>query len=228
MAFINSGSGPEILNAGELSDSLMGEALREPFSKFIMPLFGGMRHRVLFLTKGDYVKHILENDWQDNLILSWTLNAGPVSERWELGAPGPKQRLEALRRVWEAGYEVRIRIDPQVPIPGWEGEYKRLVDEVFSVVLPERITLGTLRGLGSTLASVKDESWTVYLHEQSGWGKKMSFQTRLTLYTSLIEYLRERHDFWKIGVCKETLALWRKLGELFDMDYRNITCNCVD
>ncbi|MFQ6077079.1 MAG: radical SAM protein [Candidatus Bathyarchaeia archaeon] len=170
LAFISSDSEPEILNAGELCDSLMGERFREPFSKFIMPLFEGTKHRVLFLTKGDYVRHFLENDWQRNLILSWTLNAEPVSNRWEVGAPDLMKRLEAMRRVWEAGYEVRIRIDPEVPIDGWEEEYKHLIDEIFKVILPERITLGTLRGLASTLASVKDKSWTIYLHDQSGWG----------------------------------------------------------
>ncbi len=226
LAFVNSRSEFEILNTGELCDSLMGEGLPEPFSEFIMPMFKGRKHKVLFLTKGDNVRHFLENDWRENAVLSWTFNAESVSRRWEVGAPEPRRRLEAAEKAYEAGYEVRVRIDPIVPINGWEEDYKRLIDSTFKVLRPERITLGTLRGLVSTLSSVKDRSWTVYLDEWSGWGKKMIFQERFKAYVTLLEYLREKYSFSKVGVCKDTLRMWGALEGL-GLDWRRIHCNCI-
>jgi len=118
-AFIGSKSPPEILNAGELSDSLMQER-GDPWSSFIQPIFQGSRHKVLHLTKDVAVQNFLKNDWQDNAILSWTVNEPEVSRTWEKLAPEPISRLEAAGKVSEAGHKVRLRIDPIVPIMDYQ------------------------------------------------------------------------------------------------------------
>ncbi len=68
--FLNSGSLPEILNTGELCDSLMTEKTPEPFSEFVMPKVLGCKHKLLFVTKGTYVEHFLKNEWQSNALIS--------------------------------------------------------------------------------------------------------------------------------------------------------------
>lgn len=213
----------EILNTGELSDSLMGETQDPPFSKWLMNYMNGSRHKVMFLTKGTYVKNFLDNEWQKNAILSWSLNAEKVAKRWEHLTPSPKDRIKAAELCARADYEVRIRIDPMVSVEGWREEYRELIDSVFSKFRPERITLGCLRGLASTIREARDKSWIKYLDEGSGWGKKPNFERRLAMYGFVISYLDEQYDFHKIGICKDTMALWRKLN----MDFRRITCNCV-
>jgi len=217
---------PTILNAGELCDSLMGESSAEPFSEFIMPLFKGTRHRVLFLTKGVNVGHFLEHpEFAENAILSWTLNASPVAERWERLAPRVEDRIRAAREVHEAGYEVRIRIDPIVPVPEyWKGgEYIRLIDLFFENLRPERITLGSLRGLRSTINNVKDRSWLEYLSEYSGWGMRPRHEIRLGMYSTLMKHLKMSYGFERVGLCKETLRIWRELG----LDWKRNCCNCL-
>ena len=223
--FLDSESPPEVLNAGELCDSLMSEQAEEPFSEFIMPKVLGTRHKLLFVTKGTHVEHFLKNEWQGNAIVSWTVNADPVAKRWELGAPTVKERLKAARSVMDAGYEVRLRIDPMVPVPGWEDSYGGLLDEVFDHVWPERITLGTLRGLASTLAMSVDKSWAVYLSENSGWGKKPAFELRKQLYKALVDGLRDR-GFERVGICKETLRIWEYLRQL-GLQRDRMVCNCL-
>ena len=223
-AFLRLDIPPEILNSGELSDSLMGESLDPPFSKWLMSYMNGSRHKVMFLTKGLQVKNFLENEWQKNVILSWSLNGLKVAKRWEHLAPNPIERLESAKKVAEAGYEVRLRIDPIVMIDGWKADYAKLIDEMFKRLGPqvERITLGCLRGLSSTIRNVKDRSWIRFLDESSSWGRKPSFEKRLAMYQSIIEYLMS-YGFNKIGICKDTIAMWQKLN----MDFQNITCNCV-
>ena len=223
--FLNSGSSPEILNTGELCDSLMTEQTSEPFSEFIIPKVLGSRHRLLFVTKGVHVEHFLKNEWQKNAILSWSINADPVAKQWERGAPPVEERLKAAQSIMGAGYEVRIRIDPVVPILGWEESYRRFIDQVFDHLWPERITLGTLRGLASTLAMSVDKSWFVYLSEYSNWGKKTAFELRSRLYEVLVDSLRN-HRFEKIGVCKETLKMWRYLSQL-GLQRKPMMCNCL-
>lgn len=221
--FINSNSPPEILNSGELSDSLMGEALKEPWSVFIQEIFRGTKHKVLHLTKGTYVRNFLRNDWQKNAILSWTINEPSVSKKWEVLAPDPIQRLQACKKVSEAGYEARLRIDPIVPVKEYQVKYRQLIDEIFRRLWPERITLGTLRGLRSTLGRTRNHSWKNYLQESSNWGKKPAFEVRYEMYRNLIKYLKNEYDFVRVGICKETLGLWKTLQLRFD----EIHCNCI-
>lgn len=223
IAFLRLDIPAEILNAGELSDSLMAESLDPPFSKWLMGYMNGSRHKVLFLSKGTQVKNFLENEWQKNVILSWSINAEKVAKRWEHLAPSPIERIKVAQQVYEADYEVRLRIDPIISVSRWTAGYASLIDEVFKRLQPERFTLGCLRGLSSTIRNVKDRSWLKYLDENSSWGKKPSFEKRFAMYNFVISYLNKEYGFKKIGICKDTIALWRSLN----MDFKKTMCNCI-
>ena len=214
---------PEILNAGEIADSLMHENNKLPFSKFIIPIFENQKiHKVLFLTKSANVKNLLEIESHNQVIISFSLNAISVADRWEK-APSVLKRIDAAKKVYDAGYEVRIRIDPMVPIENWEEHYSKLLDILFAHFAPERITLGSLRGLQSTINGCTDKSWVKYLKESSNWGKKIDFETRTKMYSSLINQLKTIYSFSNVALCKETLEMWDALN----CDYKNIKCNCL-
>lgn len=222
--FLNEVKEPEILNTGELADSLMMENGINAFSKFIIQLFEQQnKHKVLFVTKSNNIKHLLEIKSHNQAIVSFTFNALPVAELWEKKAPKVLDRIKAAEELVKSGYEVRIRIDPMVPIENWENLYQDLIDKIFSRFRPERITFGSLRGLQSTINGTKDTSWVHYLKETSNWGKKIDFTTRLKMYSRIIDYLNKKYGYNKIALCKETKAMWQKLG----MDYKNIKCNCI-
>jgi spore photoproduct lyase len=223
-AFLNKVKIPEILNTGEIADSLMAENSKFAFSKIIVPMFEKQnKHKVLFLTKSNNIRNFLEINPHNQVIMSFSLNALPVAKKWEKKAPTVKKRIEAAKKLSDLGYEIRIRIDPMVPINNWEKHYKDLLDLMFADFVPERITFGSLRGLQSTLNVTKDNSWKIYLKETSNWGKKVEFSVRFDMYSNLISYLRKKWDYNKIALCKETKAMWAKLG----MDYKKIKCNCI-
>lgn len=214
---------PEILNTGEIADSLMHEHTEVPFSKFIIPIFERQSlHKVLFLTKSSNVKNLLEIEPHNQAIISFSLNAMPVAEKWEK-APPVLKRIEAAKKVFDAGYEIRIRIDPMVPIENWQRCYLELLEIIFGNFTPERITLGSLRGLQSTINGCTDKTWVRYLKESSNWGKKIDFKTRYVMYATLIQELKTSYNFDKVALCKETVQMWNALK----MDYKKIKCNCI-
>ena len=222
--FLSEITTPEILNTGEIADSLMWEGSSQPFSKFIIPMFEQQnRHKVLFVSKSDNIRNLLEINPHNQAIVSFSLNADEAAKRWENRAPSVARRIEAAQKLSEAGYEVRIRIDPMVPIPDWDKHYTDLVDQVFAKFIPTRITLGSLRGLQSTINGATDKSWQEYLTERSNWGKKVEFNTRHKMYATIISQLKQNYDYQQVALCKETVAMWAKLG----MDYKRIKCNCV-
>lgn len=222
--FLKEAAIPEILNTGELADSLMWEGSNKPFSKYIIPMFEEQdKHKILFVTKSDNIRNLLEINPHNQAIISFSLNADEVAQRWEKRAPSISNRVEAARKLSEAGYEVRIRIDPLVPVPDWEWQYASLVDHIFTKFTPSRITLGSLRGLQSTLNGSTDKSWQQYLTDRSNWGKKIEFNARYKMYSTIINMLKEKYEYGEIALCKETLEMWSKLR----MDYEKIRCNCV-
>lgn len=226
-AFFDSVPSPEVLNTGELCDSLMWENGRHSFTRRVLPLFEEQdKHKVLFLTKSTYTNNLLDQPHNGQSIVSFTLNAYDVSKTWEKDAPSSKERIEAAKKVYDEGYTTRIRIDPIVPIEDWEKKYKVLIDDIFTNLTPERITLGSLRGLQSTLNSVKnrkDNTWIKYLSERSNWGKKIDEGIRYNAYSTIINYLKDEYSYNSIAMCKETVAMWDRLR----MDYKKITCNCI-
>ncbi len=221
--FLNNGSLPEVLNSGELCDSLLSENSIDPFSRFIIPMFEAQKkHKVLFLTKSNKVENLTKIEEHKNVIVSFSMNAPAVSKKWEK-APRVEDRIGAAKKVSDAGYETRIRIDPMVPVFEWDKHYLGLVDMIFEQFIPERITLGSLRGLQSTINNSKDRTWVKFLSEKSNWGKKIDFDHRYEMYSKLIDYLKNIYSYTNVALCKETVEMWEKLG----LDYRKIRCNCI-
>ncbi len=222
--FLEEVSNPEILNTGEIADSLMQEGSSKPFSKFIIPIFEEQKvHKVLFVTKSNNVENLLEIKPHNQAIISFSFNAAEVANRWEKRAPLIARRIDAARKLSEIGYEVRIRIDPLVPIPNWNDNYANLIDQIFASFVPSRITLGSLRGLQSTINGSTDRTWLEYLNESSNWGKKIEFTARYHLYVAMVNRLRDKYKYNEVALCKETVAMWERLG----MDYKRIKCNCI-
>jgi spore photoproduct lyase len=215
-----------IFNSGELSDSLMNPSnMRQ-----IADLFETQsRHKLLLLTKGDRVEWLTE-DHRKQTIASFSLNATDVWRKWEKRTPSPQERISAAKQLMASGYEVRIRIDPIFPIEDWQASYEDLVYSLFSELPsdPDRITLGTPRGLAKTLIFAKDRTWerTAFTDEpeKSGWGKKAPLCLRKEIYLFFNNKLSELgFDKSKIALCKETPLMWKELG----MNPQQNKCNCV-
>ncbi|MCL6451744.1 MAG: hypothetical protein K6T75_10670 [Acetobacteraceae bacterium] len=224
-AFLEHAEGPaELLNTGELSDSLMWEKDGQAFSRMLVRALRahGSGHRALLVTKSCRIENLLADPAPDALVVSFSLNAHAVARRWERGAPPVALRIDAARRLQHAGYEVRVRIDPLVPIPGWQKAYRDLVDQVRRSLQPSRVTLGSLRGLVSTVNRARDKSWVGFLSEPSGWGRRVALKLRLEMYRLVLEHLG-RHGINRVALCKETLEAWDALG----LDRRSPSCNCV-
>jgi DNA repair photolyase len=187
------------------------------------------RHKLLLLTKSGNVGWLSQKT-RKQTIASFSINAKEISQKWENKAPLPQQRIEAAKQLIESGYQVRIRIDPIFPVENWRTYYENLVYSILSTLPsdPERITLGTPRGLSKTLIFAKDRSWEKIAFtenpEYSGWGRKAPIAVRKEIYTFFFDKLQNLgFNKDKIAICKETKTLWQALG----IDYTKCNCNCV-
>jgi spore photoproduct lyase len=217
---------PSIFNSGELSDSLMNPS----YMRQIADLFETQdKHKLLLLTKSNKVEWLIKEP-RKQTIASFSLNATEVWKRWEKRTPSPQKRIEAVKKLVETGYEVRIRIDPIFPISNWKTHYEDLVYSIFSELSsdPNRITLGTPRGLAKTLMFAKDRSWEKIAFtdnpEYTGWGKKAPTSLRKEIFLFLYDKIANLgFDKSRIAMCKETRSMWKELG----LDPKSCRCNCI-
>ncbi len=230
-----------LLNAGEIADSLAVPEYVRMFLKIALPILDRHPdHKILFLTKGG-TKHIkvleeIPSDMRDRFVISFSINPRAVAKRYEHGAADSLDRIEAARMVAEMGFEVRIRIDPIIPVEGWILHYTKLVDDLLDKIEPSRITIGSLRALKKTIKFSRDNSWLEYMRmfpEKTSWGLRIRCELRVRMFAIIIEALRSRGYNKHIALCKEPYEVWLELHRMGLLDHpgktaiwENVMCNC--
>ena len=223
-----------LLNTGELADSLAVPAWTERLIKLITPVLE-RHHRLLLLSKAGlrHIKPLLDHSLQDRVVVSFSLNPPKVAERYEVGAAPPEERVKAAALLEQEGYTVRVRVDPMIPVEGWRVHYYMLLAALLAELSPERVTLGTLRGLRKTLRFAGDRSWARFLRERTGWGLKLEGRLRAEMYRLAITCLRELGYKGPIALCKETEGTWMKLHREGLLPHpgkrgawQRVRCNC--
>jgi spore photoproduct lyase len=216
---------PAIFNAGELSDALMNPEMMIP----IVDKFEEQnKHKVYLLTKfGEKNVEFLLEKPRKQVICGWSINAPSIAKLWERSAATPEERIQAAKRVSEKGYDVRVRIDPIFPIDNWRSCYSELLEQLLKNVKPNRIILGTPRGLWKTIKYAGDSNvdltWAKFFKEDSSWGRKMTFEQRKEISTFFYGKLDSLgYPLSKVSVCKETVPMIQTLG----INYSLRTCNC--
>ena len=161
---------PQIFNSGELCDSLMNPSNMAE----IIDLFETQKMHKIYLLSKFGVKNIgfLLEKKRKQTICAWSINSVQVAKTWEKKAAKPIDRIRAASLVWEEGYDTRIRFDPIFPIHDWKNHYSEIIDKVFSELLPNKIILGTPRGLWKTIQYAKksgtDMTWANFFQKIQG------------------------------------------------------------
>ena len=221
----------EVCNTGELADSIASG--NKSLQILMLTMFASQtdtNHKILFLSKSDQIGHFLylPDEVKKHSIFSFTINADAVSKKYEKGAPNSSKRIQAAKKLSDVGYNVRLRIDPVLPIKDWEQKYLGLIDSID--FRPDRITIGTLRVVNpKTIKFCKkrglDDSWTNYLDDksQTGWGLKMSHDVRKKVNEYILNRVLHKWKGIEVGFCKETRRMWEDLG----LEWKDIKCNCI-
>lgn len=218
-----------VLNAGELADSL---AFSTDYIGLLAPSFNvnENENKLLLLTKSANINPLLELD-PKNIIVSFSINAPSVRLRFEHGTALIKDKIEAAKTLKGLGFDVRIRIDPIIPVVDWELEYEKLIDLILNSFIPDRITLGTLRYFPGVKVMAKklkrdgkDSVFTYYV-EMSVEDKRYRLKDRKEIYEYMIRNLLDS-NFKNIGICKETLDTFEHLDKKGIKIDKNF-CNCT-
>lgn len=180
---------------------------------------------LMLYTKSDNVEHLLDLDHRGRTIISWTISSETVAREIEKNSPSTEARIEASRRCQEAGYHVRARFSPIVPVKGWQEENARMLEQYLAGVRPDVITMDALGLLGydrlcgcfdiELLDPIYVEACReLYAEGSPGipyWpaGKQMfPHDLRLGILRLFVDEIRRHDPEVPISFCDETPEMW--------------------
>lgn len=221
-----------VLNTGELADSSLLINHKDNILQKIAPLFNEdpNNNKLLLLTKSSNISGLLKLENPKNIIISFSVNTADFIANFEKGTAKVEDRLKSAKIVKERGFEMRLRIDPMVPMKDWKENYSKLSEKVITTN-PDRITLGTLRFFSGLAGYAKSNGRNTdifkYSTEKTPQDGRMRVMHREYIYSFVIkELLKAGYPLNKIGLCKETPDVFKFLSqEGLKIDKK--TCNCT-
>jgi len=196
----------------------------------------------IYVGKSDETDYLLDYDHRGHTILQWSASPRTQAELIEPRTGSWDARIEAAGRCQKAGYIVRFRFSPIVPVRNWRDEYRELIDKLYSCTKPDIISLCMFgwMSLEDTLACLdRDildpqvlramEAAAPFLDElgyRAGGGRPIPHDTREAIFRFLIEEIQKRKTNTVIALCLETDAMWTRLGGLIAQKPSQYVCNC--
>ena len=92
----------------------------------------------IYTGKSDNIDDLLALDHRGKTIIQWSVSARTQSTAMEPESAPWDRRVEAARKCQEAGYTVRYRFSPIVPVRDWQAENAELIERIFARSKPGR------------------------------------------------------------------------------------------
>jgi spore photoproduct lyase len=207
------------IGTGEFSDSLSLDHLTRLASR-VVPYFSRKRSAWLeFKTKSNQVAHLLDIDHGGRIVVSWSLNSERMIAAEEHGSSTLVERIAAARAVQEAGYWLGFHFDPLIHYPGWEDDYRRVLDQLFQRIDPRRVvwvSLGSFRYMPRLKQVVEGRFRQSSLFSGEfvrGRDNKMRYfqPLRVELYAKMREWLEGVDARLFVYLCMEGEKVWREV-----------------
>lgn len=192
---------------------------------------------LLYTGKSDNVDFMLGYPHNGQTIIQWSVSARTQSTLIEPETAPWDRRIEAAAKCQEAGYHVRFRFSPIIPVRGWRDENRELIELMFRRTRPDVISLCMFGWMDQAAArscldfSLLDEEFAAAMDSAAPFlkGKRygpLPHEARAEIYRFLIaEIRRERPDI-PIALCLDTPAMWAELRDEVRQDADNYACVC--
>ncbi len=207
-------------------------------SKLLVDAFARASGQQLMLySKSDNVAHLLDLDHRGRTVTCFTLSSPATARLLEPSAPSFEARLDAAARCARAGYPVRFRLSPLVPLRGWQEELRAALRAMAAVVRPELVTLWTLSMTpledlsrvvdpalldAGFLARARDAQEAM----QGQKGAPFPEDCRVEMYGFVADVLAEVSPETRLSLCLETPEVIRRLEHRLALVGGAQVCNC--
>lgn len=119
------------------------------FAENFLPFFADIPNAWLELrTKSTQIRSLLKTTPDPQTIVAFSLSPDETAKKVEDKAPSLERRLDALGKLQNQGWSIGLRFDPLIYQSGYQQQYDRLFEQVFSRVdldLLHSVSLGVFR-----------------------------------------------------------------------------------
>ncbi|MFO8006210.1 MAG: hypothetical protein R6V05_00585 [Candidatus Brocadiia bacterium] len=193
----------------------------------------------LYVGKSDHVDFMLDYEHAGHTVCCWSLSGPTQSTEFERRSAPMQARVEAVRKCAQAGYPVRVRFSPIIPVDGWREENRRMIERLFSCVEPDVVTIETIRFLDyaemerlfdlSLLDGEFVEAMRKAMGSEHGQGCQVPDEWRIRVYRFILDELERVSPATPFAFCREKRELWDHFAEdlaRHNQDPDSYVCNC--
>ena len=208
-------------------------------SELLVNYFAKQDDKYLMLyTKSDNIDHLLDLNHNGHTIINWTLSCDTVSRLIEKKAPIMDDRINSALKCQSAGYTVRFRFSPIIPIKNWQAENTEMIEKLFEKVKPDLITIDVLgwmtarQIIDSIDITLFDDEYRAIIEELADKGavnyvkQIIPYEARLKIYRYIIGELKRLGSGTPFAICMETQEMWDELSDEIGMNKDNYVCCC--
>ncbi len=160
--------------------------------------------RLTLPTKFDMVDSLLSLKHGHNVTIRMSLNPENIIRRVEFGTSRLDQRIEALNKLYRAGYDVGILVAPIILLDGfeemYEGLFKRMAEGIDSQILrgvPLELIFMTY---GMTTKQINEQAFPgavpLYNKENMAFCGRARYGYKQPAKAEVSEFLKERIAYW--------------------------------
>jgi len=191
----------------------------------------------LIHTKSANLDFLRDIDHKGRTIVLLSVTSDTAARLIEPGSALPLERIEAARRCQEAGFPIRFKLKPIVPVKGWQEQYRTVIDHMFARTRPDSVGLFMIAWMDVAEfkacidPSLLDPAFLRTLEESVGTMPKGSAQlfphaARAEIYRFLLGEIRRHSADVPVFLCTETTEMWHELGPELGMNPGNYICAC--
>lgn len=201
----------------------------------------------IYTGKSDNIDDLLSLDHRGKTVIQWSISARTQSTVFEPESAPWDRRVEAARKCQEAGYTVRYRFSPIIPVRNWKEENAELIERIFARSKPDVISLCPFGWMDVESArkvldfSLLDPQFVAAMESAApflaargftaGGGRPIPHDARAYMLKFLIDEIRKYSQTIPVSLCLETVEMWalfgRELGMPLNPDRKGTYyCNC--
>ena len=177
----------------------------------------------LYVGKSGHVDFLLDYGHRGHTVCCWSLSARTQSIEFEWRSAPMEARIEAMRKCQQAGYPVRVRFSPIIPVRDWRGENREMIDLLFREVAPDVVTIETIRFLNydqmaeSFDLSLIDPEFLAALdaapRKPDTQGGEVPDPWRGLIYDFIFTEIGRVSPDTPIAFCREKRSMWDRFAE---------------
>ena len=205
-------------------------------TKQLVEYFAGTDRYFLIHSKSANVDHLLDLDHKGHTIALWSLTSETVTRELEKDSAPTHNIIEAARKCQDAGYPVRFKFKPVVPVVGWRQECADMIRQVFERTRPDMLSMCTM---WCTLADLKvimppgmlDPDCLKACEEGEEEMKQLTqrpfpHKTRAEIYQFILDEIRKWDRDIPVSISTETEEMWREFGPKLGVGSARYVCGC--